>query len=454
MERLKQLLGSAQFKSAVNQDFQLKLNFEQTNNLFSDYSTLLSTVDETVLFNNERQASTKYVFFSKVETLFDDSLATYFPSLTYDDINLLNNGRNFKIYISYPFKATPLNTFKSNVTAVISNNMLEISDVNNNYDFGDIITLYDDSGNTSFNRISVVSANTSTTKLITLQSNIPTAVTNNYSYTIPSVTQFKRDFKIISNELMYNAYESAFSVDIYNHPIQQFHFLEDIDIDGLKDCFNNPITEMYTTFLKITGFGGRTYSNNSYNVTAHELSSIINNITATISEQIFNTSGGTLGSTNISTSNLIFGDIYEYNTNTLSGKTVDVAAHKFTYESVDFLTTFEPFYYLPHQKLDIRKFSNSLEFGNSGTTSNIPYYSLYYNNSGDTQWRDLLEIGFLEETTNGVNYPYLNGRHYIFSDIKLNLLRVNPLSASTNTTATAIDVLTSNNINLANLNKC
>lgn len=39
-------------------------------------------------------------------------------------------------------------------------------------------------------------------------------------------------------------------------------------------------------------------------------------------------------------------------------------------------------------------------------------------------WRDLLEVGFFEDAETGIDYPFLNGNHYLFSDIK-NLITPN-----------------------------
>lgn len=74
------------------------------------------------------------------------------------------------------------------------------------------------------------------------------------------------------------------------------------------------------------------------------------------------------------------------------------------------------FIYNPIITRKLRYFSDGLERGYSGNTDNIPSYAYDYKN-GNYVWRDVLEIGFIEpESGFGVDYPFINGNHYLHNN--------------------------------------
>jgi hypothetical protein len=90
------------------------------------------------------------------------------------------------------------------------------------------------------------------------------------------------------------------------------------------------------------------------------------------------------------------------------------------------LKDLEGYYYKSFKSLDIKKFSNFIEKADpEDTIEGIPAdYELYPN--GSKGWRDLLSDGFIEEGTNGVNWPFLNGSHYVYMNNYLYIRRQNP----------------------------
>ena len=88
--------------------------------------------------------------------------------------------------------------------------------------------------------------------------------------------------------------------------------------------------------------------------------------------------------------------------------------HRFTLNSSP---TLENGYYIkPFQKIEIKKFSELIEEALSDVPTNgIPGDSEKLPN-GNTIWRDLLEPGFIENGDNGVDYPFLNGSSYIYTN--------------------------------------
>ena len=92
--------------------------------------------------------------------------------------------------------------------------------------------------------------------------------------------------------------------------------------------------------------------------------------------------------------------------------------------------------YNPFGEYKIRRFSQFLETA-APTVLDIPYYATFI--SGLYLWRDLLTLGFFEdiEGTQGVDYPFLNGKHYLDID-KHFIIGLTPYSVDQNTLGTII----------------
>ena len=78
------------------------------------------------------------------------------------------------------------------------------------------------------------------------------------------------------------------------------------------------------------------------------------------------------------------------------------------------------------QQINIRKYSNKIEeallgqkvVGIPGDAEKRP--------NGDIIWRDVLTPGFIEEGNNGVDYPFLNGSNYVYTNKHLFVRRQDP----------------------------
>ena len=79
----------------------------------------------------------------------------------------------------------------------------------------------------------------------------------------------------------------------------------------------------------------------------------------------------------------------------------------------------EGYFYKAHYQIKIRNFSDYIEQGDQNTID-LPIYAI---NSGDGTylWRDLTEIG-----TNGLDYPFLNGCHYMYDNYIMMVRRQDP----------------------------
>ena len=85
----------------------------------------------------------------------------------------------------------------------------------------------------------------------------------------------------------------------------------------------------------------------------------------------------------------------------------------------------EGYFYRAHHLIKIREFSTYVEQGDSGTTVGIPDYAV---NLGDGRyiWRDLLDIGVNQTNAKPLDYPFLNGAHYMYNNYCFTLKRQDP----------------------------
>lgn len=236
---------------------------------------------------------------------------------------------------------------------------------------------------------------------------------------IPS-EYYVRHFKVISTN-DYDSYDCAFSSSIYPETIVNelgvanktwlYHFNKDIDVGGLFDHNNKPLTELYLAFIKRAGENTFKWSNV---VAGWDFNSRIINLQnglETISRYVNNGVG------TIEKPNTFFdyiGDYVEYNKAEIKERTVSKIVHRFAKAS----TPNEEGYFLePFKKMQIMVFSDIIETSNvDEPTEGIPNYAETYPD-GTIAWKDLLDIGYFEpENENSVDYPFVNGVHYFYGN--------------------------------------
>lgn len=83
----------------------------------------------------------------------------------------------------------------------------------------------------------------------------------------------------------------------------------------------------------------------------------------------------------------------------------------------------EGYYYKPFNRIQLRSFSNYIEEGDE-FTEGIPDYAEKLED-GRYIWRDLLDVGILER---GMDYPFINGTHYLHDNFTLALRRQDPFN--------------------------
>ena len=86
----------------------------------------------------------------------------------------------------------------------------------------------------------------------------------------------------------------------------------------------------------------------------------------------------------------------------------------------------EVYYYKAHHNFKIRSFSSYIETGDAATADK-PTYAI---DLGDGRfiWRDLLDLGFSETNVKPLDYPFLNGTHYLYDNFCFYVKRQDPFN--------------------------
>lgn len=241
----------------------------------------------------------------------------------------------------------------------------------------------------------------------------------------------------------YEIYPAAFSRGLYNDTVHQFIFNTEIDIDGLEDHLGRPLSEMYLTIIKTDSKG--IFGQVDAGIDIPFIGAVGAFTSIPDVRRIHN--GGTTPvqshtpiETNITINqNQFYGDVAEYNrfevTETVLGdvnyrfNTVNREAGGTVTDPVDgsildLGVRQEGYYYKPHHLIKLRNFSSYIEQGDE-STGGIPEYA---EDLGDGRfiWRDLLEIGYNNGQEDSLDYPFLNGCHYIHQVYCLAVRRQDP----------------------------
>ncbi len=258
----------------------------------------------------------------------------------------------------------------------------------------------------------------------------------------------------------YETYPLAFSENIYTDSISQFVFNEDIDVSDLTDNLGRPLSELYLTIIKTSSSG--TTNNPLFTsvssgietpfiaeLNTSNINTYLQNIPAI--NKIHN--GGSLPFPShiplenvVSITNLDFyGDLVEYNINEVKETVLADVSHRFntvnreTTAPFNYISTIgafsaatsinlgprqEGYFYKPHYLIKIRDFSSYVETGDQ-FTGGIPEYAVTLGD-GRYLWRDILDIGFNESSNEILDYPFLNGCHYMYDNYCFSVRRQDP----------------------------
>jgi len=266
--------------------------------------------------------------------------------------------------------------------------------------------------------------------------------------------KFKKVSTVTSQELKdddYDIYPLNFSRGLYNDVNTQYVINEDIDIAGLIDNLGRPLSELYFTIIK-------TDSNQNDNngplftpvKSGIEIPFIgnINTFESSVPDirRIHNGTSPTphapLDNNVMITDDEFFGDVASYNRfevkeiilgevrhtfNTLNRETLKSVSDPSGNEpNINMGRRYEGNFYKPHYQIKLREWSNYIEQGDS-MTSGIPEYAEELGD-GRWLWRDQLTLGFSDISTTPIDYPFLNGCHYIHQNYCIPLRRQDPFA--------------------------
>jgi len=228
-------------------------------------------------------------------------------------------------------------------------------------------------------------------------------------------------------------------------------FNKSIDINNLVDNLNRPVSELFITVLNRGSFGW-------FNPPVSNLPSValkegwefnISTSNSTWWERTNQFSNTTIPVDSFVSNNRLFyrnralnanfrlnGDLCEWNNITQQETVLSDCYHKFVFNPEVFdiggsISNPLGYYYKPFFSMKIRQFSDYIEEGPKETTDGIPSYAYYSENENTFFWRDIYPYGFTDSDGNGVNFPFMNGRHYPYDNF---IFRIIPEGSNLGTT--------------------
>ena len=287
----------------------------------------------------------------------------------------------------------------------------------------------------------------------------------------PSQYYIRRFRSITTDYSDYDLYPAAYGVTYFNDNVAAFNFKTDVDVKNLKDNLGRPLSELYLTIVKNDNDSDATSINSQYwldqvsNLAPPYNSRFWTPISAgydlendvEINYNIRSYRDPNYGSSsyfeNIDESDTDFdGDIVEYNDNELVERRLENIYHRINTTYREFLNSIdsdkenksEGYIYSPFNLIRIRDFANYInpivnlqsvidkynitnvtEIDELRKSFQIPDYATEIS-TNVYKWRDLLDIGFIDSSGGGVDYPFESGAHYIYLDKNFYLERQDP----------------------------
>jgi hypothetical protein len=211
----------------------------------------------------------------------------------------------------------------------------------------------------------------------------------------------------------------------------------DIDIKPLRDNQKRPITELFFTTIWKGYFGWTKNLKQGFDFNTPLINNLPNSwwdqtnpLSAIGIPELQYTSSFLpppanpfFYNANLNVGDIIDGAYCEWNDYEQIEREISDINHKITFNSnyFDVPSDSPPtnplgYYYRPHSKLTIRVFSDYIEEAPRSGVLGIPDYAYYSNLSNSFRWRDLYTYGFIDTSNIGVDYPFLNGKHYPYSN--------------------------------------
>ena len=225
---------------------------------------------------------------------------------------------------------------------------------------------------------------------------------------------YVRKFEVVAKNSDFIINNQAFANNIFNDEKYSYLINKDIVIENNLDWFGKPITELYILSMYKKSYEGSEDKDEDIQVQEFISGSTIN--------INFNSIDG--DTIDYEIGNIVYGDVVIWNKETYTEtKFIDKEIKIITnYEEVDGMFTNNEriiWKYNPLFPIRIDYLANEYKIENiSGTTEvNIPDYAIELDNKGNYIWRDKLDKGFIDNLYNiGVDHPFVNGKHYVYSN--------------------------------------
>ena len=212
---------------------------------------------------------------------------------------------------------------------------------------------------------------------------------------------------------------------------------QDVDLSSLRDNQNRPVSELYLSIVNKGYSGYFNYPNNGVGLKQGWVFNITNQSDTWWSDLNSDSYTNipvdsytlTNGSTEtfyynqvLNVDDLIDGDFCEWNDYIQTEWVISRYVQKIQFNQSVFTTETTPtfnsrgYYYLPHNPMTIRVWSDYLEVASATGVENIPNWAFYSSQNSEFRWREIYLYGEYDNLDRGVDYPFLNRAHYPFSN--------------------------------------
>jgi hypothetical protein len=223
------------------------------------------------------------------------------------------------------------------------------------------------------------------------------------------LNNFGRYFEVIATGFDIEIYNAGFSKNIFGEQEYGFNFEIDFDISNEKDGFNFPITDFFLYFEYIPD---KTKNEKLYRSVWDDDGKYNKHVEYTPIE-LFHGS-------------LILGDVIYYEKNIY--KQTIIADQKYIILTPVGGGNSLEWEYNPFIPIKLRYLSPNISKKNIKTTSydqliSIPEHANNIDNNGNVVWREILEQGYFDPITGvGVDYPFINNKRYLYTNIILDIV--------------------------------
>lgn len=226
-----------------------------------------------------------------------------------------------------------------------------------------------------------------------------------------------RKFEIIADYTEIFIESQAYSKNIYGDEKYTYILNKDIDLNNSVDYFGLPITELYLMCVYRPVCDGLYCQHEGLYFPTF---SYINNDI----EVSYNTKISDESLLQYQIGDIIQGDVVYFDKE-------DYKIHVLNENIIRLITSFNDgsniyslsWKYDLFKKIKISDLSLETYTWFSGDTLSEPYkYAIPLNDNGDMIWRKVLDKGYIDNLYDiGVDYPFVNGKHYLFNNILLNI---------------------------------